>query len=479
MTRALSRPSQLAFVTPEYAPLAQTGGLGDAVAGLARALGGRGHRVDCLLPGYRSVREHPGCPSLVAAGSVELALPGGRVAGRWLVGERDDVRLHVLDIAELFGRPSLYGEPAEALRFIAFARASAARARELEPDVLVAHDWPAALSIAVLRTIHDTGPGRGIGTVQVVHNGAHLGRYGAEAMAMTGLPGELFRPDGLEFHGDVCLLKGGLAWADRIVAVSPTYARELQTEAFGGGLEGLYRYRSSRLVGIANGIDTERYDPAADAALPIGFDRENVAPRSRCRRALLEEHGLLPCPEGRLLGAVGRLSDQKGWDVIVAAAPDLIERGFSLVCLGSGDAALAARVRDLAARLPGHVAFLEAWDDGAARRIYAGADAILVPSRFEPCGLVQLLAQRYGALPIAHAVGGLSDTIRDGATGVLFSRLSPEGLVEAAERGAALLDSGATRLRRALLSVPVSWEEPARRWESILAEVASEARVRL
>lgn len=476
---AAASPLRVMFAAAEFAPLAQSGGLGDAVAGLARALADRGHRVACALPAYAAVRAHPACPVLVEAGRVSLPLPDGDVSGRWLMGRLGAVELHLLELDGLYDRPDFYGGADEALRFAAFSRAAAARCVELAPDVLVAHDWHAALAICSLRTLHDRGPVRGIGTVQVVHNNAHQGRFPADAMRFTGLPGELFTPDGLEFHGDLSLLKGGLAWAERIVAVSPSYAVELTTPAFGAGLEGLYRYRRHRLVGIANGIDVDRYDPARDDALAAGFDRQAPQGRRDCRKALLEELGLESPETGRLLASVGRLAVQKGWDVIAAAAPRLLENGCALALLGSGDATIAARLSELASRWPKRVFFRDGWDDALARRLYAGTDAVLVPSRFEPCGLVQLLAQRYGALPVAHAVGGLRDTIRDGETGILFPRLSADALVNAVERGAALRSERGSALIRKLLRVDVSWKRPAALWEEQLAAVAAESAARV
>ena len=344
---------------------------------------------------------------------------------------------------------------------------------------MVAHDWHAALTLACLRTLFDAGPVRGIGTVQVVHNNAYQGRFAASAMPQTGLPAELFQPDGLEFFGDLCLLKGGLVFAERIVAVSPRYAEELQTAEFGNGLEGVYRARAHRLSGIVNGIDTERFDPATDSALPARYSAREIAGRAQCRRKLLQELELDAPPAGRLLTAIGRFADQKGWDVLAEALPGLVAAGASIALLGNGDEDIAAALAGAAEQSPRRIRLVREWNEPLSRRLYAGADAVLVPSRFEPCGLVQLLAQRYGCLPIAHRVGGLADTIRDGQSGILFSPLSPKQLVAAVERGAALVEQrGAAPLSQDLARLDVSWAEPARRWEALLSDAASEARAR-
>jgi starch synthase len=408
--------------------------------------------------------------------------PTGRVAGRWLAGRLgNDVALRLLDVPGLYEGPALYAANDEdAARFIALGRAAAILALREKVDVLVAHDWHAALAVGSLRWAPPAAEAAAIGVVQVVHNGAHIGRFGAREMERTGLPPPAFAVEGVEFFGDLCLLKAGLMPGDRIVAVSPRYAQELGSPAFGGGLDGVYRSRADRLVGIANGIDAERFDPATDGALACRFSAEAPKGRVACRRALCEELGLAPPRRGRLLAAVGRLTEQKGWDVIADALDRLVADGASVALLGDGDPALAARLEKATRAHPGRVAFVRGWNEPLSRRLYAGADAVLVPSRFEPCGLVQLLAQRYGALPVAHRVGGLVDTIEDGASGVLFEPLGVEPLVSAVERAVSLLGAAdASALPRRLMRLDVSWSTPAVRWERLLAQVAREARARV
>jgi starch synthase len=473
---------RIGFVTAELSPLAQSGGLGEAVSGLARALAARGHEVCCTLPAYRSVLEHPDCPPLHEAGGVALSLPQGELRGRFLTGTlAAGVRLRLLDLPELYARPGLYADTSgsyadNGLRFIALARAAAADPDASRPDVLVAHDWHAALAPCLMRT-RNVQHWRGVGSVLVIHNNAHQGRLPGSSFALTGVPAEHFHPDALEFFGDLSLLKAGLVFADRIVAVSPSYARELLEPAFGAGLEGVYRSRAQSLSGIANGIDVQRYDPEADPALPTPFGAQHPDGKVACRAALLSEHGLVAPPPGRLLAAIGRLDSQKGWDVLEEALPALIAHGASLALLGEGDAALAQRLRAACARHPRRASLYVGWDEPRARRLYAGADAVLIPSRFEPCGLVQLVAQRYGALPVAHRVGGLSDTIVDRESGILFAPLSAASLVAAVDRAAALTAERTPRvLRRSLMELDVSWAGPAARWETLLEDVARRAR---
>jgi len=467
-------------VASELAPLAQAGGLGDAVGGVAAALQARGHDLCCAVPAYRDLLEHPECPALAPAGPVSLDDPDGTLRGRWLAGRlASGVALRLLDLPALYDRPGVYGIGGdEARRFIALGRAAAELAAARPPDALVAHDWPAALAICVLGSLPVRAAPRRVATLQVVHNGAFIGRFAAGEMARTGLPERLFGPEGLEFYGDLCLLKAGLLFADRILTVSPGYAAELQTPAFGGGLDGIYRARGERLLGIANGIDTGRFDPARDDALAARYSADRLEGRRRCREALLDELSLAAPPGGPgwLVASIGRLSEQKGWDVLVRAIDGLVEAGASLALLGDGDEGIAAALEAASFRHPGRVRVARGWNEPLARRIYAGADALLVPSRFEPCGLVQLLAQRYGCLPVAHGVGGLVDTIEDGKTGVLFAPLSEDALLDAVRRAAALLDGpGEARVRRRLLSLDVSWKEPARRWEVAIEDAMRDA----
>ncbi|HEY4223950.1 MAG TPA: glycogen/starch synthase [Myxococcota bacterium] len=496
----------LMFVASECAPLAQSGGLGDAVSGLARALGSMGHRVTVIIPAYRQALASNAVPRLVDGGGMRLSFKtsyGGPfdINGRFLCGSLfPGVEVALLDMPAIFDRPGLYGDGGvdygdNALRFIALSRAAAYRAEAEQPDVLVAHDWHGALTIAMLRTSLDRGLNRKIGTVQVVHNNAHQGRVAPENMAFTGLAPDLMHVDGLEAWDTLCMLKGGVSWADRIVAVSPTYAREIQTHDFGEGLEGAYQNRKHRLTGIVNGIDDVRFDPATDSALPAQYSAEDMSGKAVCRAKLLERTGLDAPAPGLLCAAIGRLAQQKGWDIIVRALDGLLDKGASFVALGDGAKWISDALHELAAKHPRRVFFRSAYDDVLARQIYAGADVMLVPSRFEPCGLVQLIAQRYGTVPVAHATGGLVDTIQDPwlaptragtdafdpwrrATGVLFSPLTPENLVFGVDR-VAKLGARLPEIQKRLLSLDVSWDGPASSWAAVLTEVEHEAKLRL
>ena len=483
------------FSSSELAPLCQSGGLGDAVSGLARDLGALGHEVIVVVPGYRSALRSPHCPRLVDGGTVQVRCRNAGaerfdVVGRLLSGPLfPGVEVVFIDVPSLFDRAGLYGEHGHDygdndLRFIAFARAAAYVAEARDVDVVVAHDWHAALGIAALVTSMARGRNRRIATVQVVHNAAHQGRVPASSFGLTGLADDLFHPDGVESWGALNLLKAGVAFADRVVTVSPTYATEITTAEFGEGLEGLFRSRGRRLLGVVNGIDTVRFDPQTDRELPARFSAREPAGKAACRAALLHEVGLRPPAPGRFVAAVGRLAGQKGWDIIIDALDGLLAQGCSVALLGDGDAALAHALHEKSRQHPDRIWFHAGFNEPLSRRVYAGADAILVPSRFEPCGLVQLIAQRYGTVPVAHATGGLVDTIIDldsstTGTGVLFSPLGASGLVEAVARVGAVADGGGlAALQQRVMGLDVSWDVPARAWSAIFETVVAEARAR-
>ncbi len=499
---------KLQFVSSELAPLVQSGGLGDAVSGLARALGAAGHHVTCVVPAYRAALRSFACPPLSDRGPMTLKFRGDdgsafELHGRLLAGQLfPGVDVVLVDIPALYDRAGIYGEHGgsysdNGMRYIALGRAAAYYAEATQPDVVVAHDWHAGLAIGALRTSLARGPATGIGTIQVVHNNAHQGRFPSSCLSLSGLARDLFHKDGVESWGEFNLLKCGAAFADRIVAVSPTYAKEIQTPSFGEGLDGMYRARAHRLRGVVNGIDTARFDPATDLALTDGYSSRDPSGKARCRQRLLDELHLDAPPPGLLVTAIGRLAAQKGWDVLLVAIDGLVRLGCTIALLGDGDAELSRQLHDKMQRYPRRVWFRSAFDEGLSRRLYAGADTVLVPSRFEPCGLVQLIGQRYGCVPVAHATGGLVDTIRDPvfapnktaqsledpwstSTGVLFSPLTAKDLCDGVARVAALGKTGRLpEVQRRLMAKDVSWDEPAQDWASILIEVQREARARL
>lgn len=423
-------------VAPEAYPLVKVGGLADVVGALAKALRPLGVEVTVLLPWHRGLEAR-------RVGEVAYAFAGREA--RAPLGERVEggVRFWLLGVPG-FDRERVYGYPDDAERYLRFALA----ASQVAPgfDQVHAHDWTTAL-LAL------TAP---VPVVYTIHNLAHQGLVDPGLFFhWTGLPWSLFHMEALEFYGRVNLMKGGIVFARFVTTVSPSYAEEIQTPEFGMGLEGVLRRHVGKLLGILNGLDTEVFDPAHDPHLPAPYTQAHPEGKAQAKAAFQARTGLKP----PILAYVGRLDPQKGLDLVLGALPTLLELGFSLYVQGVGEEGLGRAFREAEAAHPGRVRLVEAYEEALARLAYAGAEALLVPSRFEPCGLVQMIASRYGTPPVARAVGGLKDTVEDGRTGVLFETYHPEGLLYGVLR---LFRLGAEALGLAGMAKDFSWEASAR-----------------
>jgi len=430
------------FCASEIVPLAKTGGLADVAGALPAALAARGVDVRLAMPRYRGIaieREHLGPVQVrvgerVLAGTVgEAHLPGGHLPV-WLV-----------DQPALFDRPGLYGEggtdyPDNLIRFTFFSRAVLQWLRRdaWQPEVIHCNDWQTALIPAVL-----AAEGRGPATAFTIHNLAYQGLFPAEQFPLTGLPGAMFTMRGLEFWGRVNLLKGGLYFADVLSTVSETYAREIQTEEFGAGLDGVLRDRAADLFGILNGVDYSVWDPSVDTLIPARYSADDLGGKAVCKQHLQQAFRLPAEPRTPLVGMVTRLADQKGLDLVAEIINDLLGLGVQFVLLGTGDPKYHALVEDLTARRPGQVGGRLGFDNALAHLIEAGADLFLMPSRYEPSGLNQLYSLRYGTVPVVRRTGGLADsivdttpqTLEDGtANGFVFDAYTPAALWEALRR---------------------------------------------
>ncbi len=460
----------------EVAPLVKVGGLADAVAALAKTLSRLEHRVTIALPKYQA---------LEAAG---LMMARRLTPLRFDVGaERVDatlfdarltagVELLLIDVPGAFDRPAIYGEADDAKRFGRFCRAVVqlvkAKADAGTPyDAVHAHDWPTGLLPFLLAKLAERPR-----TVFTVHNAFHQGRFPESALDEIGLDPADFTPAALEYYGDLHLLKAGVLSADAVTTVSPTYARELLSPDSGVGLDGVFRSRGDDLVGILNGIDYAYWSPATDPSLPARYDAENASNKGRCKAALLHELDLHVEPERPLLVSLGRIDEQKGSDILAASLGEIVRTGARVVIAGSGDPRLMSLLEDAAQSSNDEALFLGAVSEPMSHRLIGAADAVLMPSRYEPCGLVQQYAQRYGAPPIARATGGLCDTIVDcdaqlaTGTGFLFDEATPEAFVAAVQRAvsAMQLPSWGT-LRRRVMRLDHSWERPARRYARLYA----------
>jgi starch synthase len=468
-------------VASEIFPIVKTGGLADVAGALPKALAAEDVSVRTLVPGYPAVLAALGPAAATALSVADLF--GG--AGRVLAGNVAGLDLYALDAPHLFARqgniytgPDGADWPDNAFRFAALAkigaRIAAGAIADYRPDAVHAHDWQAALVPAYLRY----AGGRRPVCVLTVHNLAFQGVFPPTLLGSLGLPPEAYSLDGLEYYGRISYLKAGLQFADRITTVSPTYAAEIVTPESGMGLDGVLRRRAAVLSGILNGIDEEVWNPATDSSLAAAFDAERLASRAANALALRVRLGLENDARAMLVGIVSRLTWQKGLDLLLAALPELLACGLQFALLGAGDAALEAGFREAARRYPSRAACLIGYDESLAHLIQAGADALLVPSRFEPCGLTQLCALRYGAVPVVARVGGLADTVIDAnemalaaevATGIQFAPPSREALEAALGRANALFRVPAVwkRLQLNGMRSDVSWRRPARRYAQL------------
>ena len=473
-------------VASEVFPLVKTGGLADVAGALPPALAAEGVAVRTLLPGYPSV-----LAALPAAETVHdwPLLNGG--PARLLATRAAGLDLFVLDAPHLYDRPGnpdvgADGKdwPDNALRFGALGAVAAELGRGLlpafAPAIVHAHDWQAALAPAYLHYAGGTRPR----TVMTVHNLAFQGQFPAALLGPLGLPPHAFAMDGVEYYGTIGFLKAGIALADRITTVSPRYAMEIRTPEFGMGLDGLLRSRAGSLAGILNGIDTEYWNPATDPYLAALFDADSIAARTANKLALQKRLGLDAGDEAPLFGVVSRLTWQKGMDVLLAALPELLAQGAQLALVGSGEAELEAGMRAAAAANPGRIGVLIGFDEAAAHLVQGGSDALLVPSRFEPCGLTQLCALRYGSVPVVARVGGLADTVIDAnemalvasaGNGLQFAPVTPEALALTLERAVALWRDRPTwrRLQQHAMSAEVGWQRPARQYAALYRSLAT------
>ena len=479
------RSLRVLAVASEVYPIVKTGGLADVVGALPIELKARGIETRTLVPGYPDVIK-----ALPLAEEL-LSVPnffGGPV--RLLAGSHGGLDLMIFDAPHLFARPGnpyvgADGKdwPDNGLRFAALCRVAAeiglGAVSSFLPDVVHCHDWQAGLVPAYLRYAHGQGPA----SIMTIHNLAYPGQFPKEMLEAIGLPPESFMIDGVEYYGTISFLKAGLQYADRITTVSPTYAQEILEDSGGMGFAGLLRKRSNSLSGILNGIDAEVWNPEADRDIAAPFSAQEIGGRKVNKAALQRRYGLNQDPDRLLLGIVSRLTWQKGLDLVLENLTTIIDHGMQLVVLGSGDRNLQDGLQEAAKRYPGRVGVKIGYDEALAHLIQAGADATLVPSRFEPCGLTQLCALRYGSVPIVSQVGGLADTVDDvetagwgagKATGFTFSPATGEALRSALHRaGAVWRDQNAwRRLQHAGMSKDVSWRSRAEQYADLYNTVA-------
>mgnify|MGYP000913845086 CR=1 FL=1 len=477
---------KIVTVASELVPLAKTGGLADVTGALTRIFNQVGHGSLAVLPAYQSIAPL----SRLERTGLELEITVGRGLERveiLLSHDIPGVPVYLVDHPCFSGRPGLYGTPEgdypdNGLRFILFARAALELIDRLEvvPDIIHCHDWQTGLVPVYLRHLYQSRPSlNSAKVVFTIHNLAFQGLFPPEEMLTAGLPWSLFNIDGLEFYGKMNFLKGGMAGADHITTVSPTYAREILTPEFGCGLHGFLNVLKEKLTGIINGIDYAQWNPQSDSFIPARYGPGNLGNKLVAKRIIGKRFSLEKADERPLLGLVTRLSAQKGLDILIEALPQLLEMDVNLVLLGTGDVGYHRKFEELRQIHKGRLGVLLAFDDPAAHLIYAGSDIFLMPSRYEPCGLGQLIAMRYGAIPVVRQTGGLADTVRDykdnspDTNGFTFPDFTPSALVSTVARALSLYDQKSlwnALVSRAMIS-DFSWESSARQYLELFQRI--------
>ncbi|MDP2752107.1 MAG: glycogen synthase GlgA [Rhodocyclaceae bacterium] len=470
------------FVTPEIAPWVKTGGLGDVAAALPEALRSAGVDVRILVPRYPALREaFPKAKLLTRITGLEGQFPD---CALYSVVVPKKVTLWLLDAPELFDRPgnpylNAAGQdwPDNALRFGLLSRVAAwigskHSTLSWHPHLVHSNDWQGALTPLYLQ-LFGGGSSKTARSLLTIHNLAFQGLFGQADLAPLGLPDSLWTLEGVEYHGYLSFLKAGLQFADRITTVSPTYAQEIQRDETGMGLAGLLRHRSDRLSGILNGIDTTIWNPETDPWLPAHYAEGQIKSKSLVKKALQDEMGLQGTNQMPLLGVVSRLTTQKGLDWLQVIAEELMQLPAQLVVLGSGAREMEADFLTLAARYPGQIAVRIGFDEGLAHRIEGGADMFLMPSRFEPCGLNQMISLRYGTPPVVRTTGGLADTVVDGVDGFCFSEETPEAFLSAIRRAVTAWHNAAAwkKIQRHGMTRHFGWEQAALQYAHLYAEL--------
>lgn len=441
----MERKLRVLMVASEAVPFAKTGGLADVVGALPGALGKLGVDVKVLLPYYSMVRQGK-VPTAPVAENLGISLGPLTLSFDVMASSSEELPFYFVKRDEFYDRSQLYGTPKgdyfdnlERFAFFSAAVLPFCQALDFHPDIIHCHDWQSALAPVYLKSRWWGEPAlAGAKTLLTIHNLAYQGLFPKEAFPRLGLDWSLFSINGLEYYDQISLLKGGLVFADAINTVSPSYGREIQTEEFGCGLDGVLRDRAAALSGIINGVDYRDWNPETDALIPATYSKSDFKGKAKNKAALMEAFGLnKDLAEAPLLGIISRLADQKGFDLVEAILPQLMARNLTLVILGTGDEKYHRLLTAMAAKYPGRLGVKIAFDNSLAHLIEAGADMFLMPSRFEPCGLNQLYSLKYGTIPIVRATGGLADTVtqvgrtKGAGTGFLFEEYSSEAFLKA------------------------------------------------
>ncbi len=493
-------PLNLLVAASEAIPYAKTGGLADVAGALPQELAKLGHDVILLVPRYRCVAESG--RSFRPLARLPVRTPGGTIEASIeedvlpVAGHASSLRVWAIGYDPYFDRPGLYQErgldyPDNLDRFVFFCRsimetmAYLERERKWRTDLLHLHDWQTALCAVYLKTtVRERAELQGVKSVLTLHNVGYQGLFPGGQFSKTGLSSSLFTPAGLEFYGSVNMLKGGIVYADYLTTVSPTYAREILTSAGGFGLDGVLHNRQAQLQGILNGIDVDAWNPETDPYLPAHYSLSDRAGKLRCKRALQQEFKL---PETRrpLLAVIGRMTSQKGFDLIEGVIPQLLALDVQLIMLGTGDRAYEDKFKSLQIRYSDRMGLHVGFDEGLAHRIEGGADMLVMPSRYEPCGLTQLYSLRYGTVPVVRNTGGLADTVvplntaspgTGRATGFHVEEQSEKALLASLRYAIRTFEDRMTwdRLVEAGMRTDVSWAHSAIAYDRVFASLVKD-----
>jgi starch synthase len=475
---------KILFVSAEVAPFAKVGGLADVAGALPKALRDLGHDVRVVMPLYKMIEDDPRWQIRTTIDSFDVRMNSEWVKqARFAETEHEGVPVGFIGTDEWFPNSvdsaTLY-QPG-GMQHLFFSQAILAAMKELDwiPDVIHCNDWHTGFLPVLMREKHADTYAR-TGAVFTIHNFAYQGEFSMDVLDSLELPRSLFNPEQVEAWGRVNFLKAGCVYADEVNTVSESYAREIQTPEFGCRLDGLMRhlFQEGKLRGILNGIDVNEFNPATDRHIPANFSLSDLAGKAVCKDTLLEEVGLEPISGAPLCGVVTRISSQKGINLILEAARSMFTLPVQLVVQGLGEPALCDSLRALEEKYPKNFRYIERFDAALAQRVYAGSDAFLMPSAFEPCGLGQMIAMRYGTVPVVRKTGGLADTILEGQNGFVFERQSPMDLLAAVIRAHEAYQQPGRwhELMKAGMSADLSWRTSAKEYASMYLDARNARR---
>jgi len=478
------------FLSSEVMPFAKTGGLADVAGALPIALKHAGVDVRLIMPFYRVVREGAYKNQLLFK---NIGVPFGEKTLNANILETKlskDIPTYLVEREDMFDRPHLYGnskgdyyDNLERFSYFSHAALKTAQAIGFAPDIIHCHDWQTGLVPALLKGPYKTAIGlSNSSTVFTIHNMGYQGIFTPERLAVTGLSGpQFFHPEGLEYWGNLSLLKAGIIYSDSVTTVSPTYATEIMTHEFGLGMEGVLQRRNKSLHGILNGIDYNEWDPSKDKKIPAPFSRKATSGKIICKEALLKEVSLSPFLMKRpLIGMISRLDKQKGLDILIPILEDIVKLDTGLVILGSGNDVIEDRLKKLSDQNPTRIAFHTGFNDPLAHHIMAGSDIFLIPSHYEPCGLTQMYALKYGTVPVVRSTGGLNDTIEqynshtNSGNGFKFDSYDSKSFLNAVEQAVGLFQDRKSwkKLMLNCMKHNFSWDSSAKRYLELYSSIS-------